>query len=256
MAGTDELRINVPPAWLRLVDESHYDLERVKSKMKELDGMHKKHLLPGFDDRDAEEIAIQLLTGEITQLMQKCQQRVVKLGNIKKGISDEQLRLKQNIRLSLAGELQELSSVFRQSRGGALHSGDRDMEGVDLYGGMSAQDEEMMADTGFSGSQIKQIAVLEEDVDQRSRDIVSVQESIVQLAELFKDLAVLLVEQGTILDRIDYNIEHTWENIDKSVAELGQAEKYQKKTGYKLCMLLLLFIIAGLIIALGLKVIL
>ncbi len=163
-----------------------------------------------------------------------------------------------------------------------MHSGDRDMEGVDLYGGMSAQDEEMMADTGFSGSQIKQIAVLEEDVDQRfvpppsllfvlhtpsaddrthrthgrSRDIVSVQESIVQLAELFKDLAVLLVEQGTILDRIDYNIEHTWENIDKSVAELGQAEKYQKKTGYKLCMLLLLFIIAGLIIAVGLKVIL
>jgi hypothetical protein len=160
------------------------------------------------------------------------------------------------------------------------------MEGVDLYGGMTAQDEEMMADTGFSGSQIKQIAVLEEDVDQRfvpsllplclaphspsaddrtrrthrthgrSRDIVSVQESIVQLAELFKDLAVLLVEQGTILDRIDYNIEHTWENIDKSVAELGQAEKYQKKTGYKLCMLLLLFIIAGLIIALGLKAIL
>src|SRR5690606_13433264 len=90
----------------------------------------------------------------------------------------------------------------------------------------------------------------------RSRDIVSVQESIVQLAALFKDLAVLLVEQGTILDRIDYNIEHTWENIDKSVAELGQAEKYQKKTGYKLCMLLLLFIIAGLIIAVGLKVIL
>jgi hypothetical protein len=36
--------------------------------VKELDGMHKKHLLPGFDDRDAEEIAIQLLTGEITQV--------------------------------------------------------------------------------------------------------------------------------------------------------------------------------------------
>ena len=37
--------------------------------MKELDGMHKKHLLPGFDDRDAEEVAIQLLTGEITQVL-------------------------------------------------------------------------------------------------------------------------------------------------------------------------------------------
>jgi uncharacterized protein (UPF0371 family) len=36
--------------------------------VKELDGMHRKHLLPGFDDRDAEEVAIQLLTSEITQV--------------------------------------------------------------------------------------------------------------------------------------------------------------------------------------------
>lgn len=85
---------------------------------------------------------------------------------------------------------------------------------------------------------------------------MAVQQSINQLAELFKDLAVLLSEQGTILDRIDYNIEHAWESVDKSVAELGQAEKYQKKTGYKLCMLVLLFIIAGLILAVGIKIIL
>jgi hypothetical protein len=40
------------------------------------------------------------------------------------------------------------------------------MEGVDLYGGGGREDD-MIADTGFSGSQIKQIAVLEDDVDQR-----------------------------------------------------------------------------------------
>lgn len=28
----DELRLNVPPSWLRLVDESHYDLDRIKAK--------------------------------------------------------------------------------------------------------------------------------------------------------------------------------------------------------------------------------
>lgn len=105
--------------------------------------MHKKHLLPGFDDREAEEMAIQLLTGEITQLMHKCQQRVVKLGQLKQGISEEQLRspatcflyrvsvvwltcgncrLKQNMRLSLAGELQELSASFRNSQKSYLKS--------------------------------------------------------------------------------------------------------------------------------------
>lgn len=84
---------------------------------------------------------------------------------------------------------------------------------------------------------------------------MAVQKSINELAELFKDLAVLLVEQGTILDRIDYNIEHAGEKIGQSVAELKQAEKYQKKTGYKLCMLVLLFIIIGLIIAVGIKIV-
>jgi len=73
---------------------------------------------------------------------------------------------------------------------------------------------------------------------------------------LFKDLAVLLVEQGTILDRIDYNIESTRDNVERSINELEQAEQYQKKTGFKMCMVFLLIIIIGLTIALAFKLVL
>ena len=45
-------------------------------------------------------------------------------------------------------------------------------------------------------------------------------ESINELAEIFKELTVLIVDQGTILDRIDYNLEVALERTKDGVGEL------------------------------------
>ena len=39
---------------------------------------------------------------------------------------------------------------------------------------------------------------------------------------LFKDLSVLVIEQGTILDRIDYNIENAAVHVEKANVHLDK----------------------------------
>ena len=43
-------------------------------------------------------------------------------------------------------------------------------------------------------------------MNERDEEIVRIAKSIEELAAIFKELAVLVIDQGTILDRIDYNM--------------------------------------------------
>lgn len=44
-------------------------------------------------------------------------------------------------------------------------------------------------------------------VAERDEEIRKIAESIQELSTIFKELAVLVIDQGTILDRIDFNME-------------------------------------------------
>jgi syntaxin 16 len=58
----------------------------------------------------------------------------------------------------------------------------------------------------------------------RDRALSEIAKSIAQLAELFKDLSVLVIDQGTLLDSVEYNIEQTAIRMEDSVKELDVAQ--------------------------------
>lgn len=60
---------------------------------------------------------------------------------------------------------------------------------------------------------------------QRDREIDQIARSIAELAELFQDLSSLVIDQGTMLDRIDFNIEHMGQDMNAAVEELNTATR-------------------------------
>jgi syntaxin 16 len=45
------------------------------------------------------------------------------------------------------------------------------------------------------------------------------------IAEIFRELQTLVIDQGTLLDRIDYNVEQMSVNVKSAVRELDKVKK-------------------------------
>ena len=75
-------------------------------------------------------------------------------------------------------------------------------------------------------------------------EITRIAKSIEELAQIFKELAVLVIDQGTILDRIDYNMEQVLEHTKEGIVQLEKAEAYQKSALPLRCIIVLVILIA------------
>lgn len=56
------------------------------------------------------------------------------------------------------------------------------------------------------------------------------------LAVIFKELSTLVIEQGTVLDRIDYNLKEAKENVKKANVELHKTVKKEQSCRAQGCM--------------------
>ncbi|KAK9722378.1 t-SNARE affecting a late Golgi compartment protein 2 [Basidiobolus ranarum] len=262
IAGADQdnetiIELSVlPPQWVDMVDEINEIVEEIKEKMSKLEGLHKKHLLPGFDDNREEEQIIENLTSEITQDIQNCHKRI-KLVDPDKGHNslkkeNREGMLNKNVQISLATKVQEISAAFRKQQSTYLEKLRAPLtRNKDLF--MMGDDESEFTfgdEDGFNDSQLALVESSEEAIEQREREINEIAKSIGTLAEIFRELQTLVIDQGTLLDRIDYNVEQVAMHMNSAVEELEQGATYQKSSGRKMLVILLLLLILGMIIAL------
>lgn len=63
----------------------------------------------------------------------------------------------------------------------------------------------------------------------------------------------MVIDQGTMLDRIDYNVERMATDVQAADKELNVASGYQKKTTKRKIIFLLLLIVVGMIILVAIK---
>lgn len=68
------------------------------------------------------------------------------------------------------------------------------------------------------------------DINARHADIMKLEKNIKELHEMFMDMAMMIENQGEIIDRIEYNVQNTAEYAEKAKEEIIQALNLQKKS--------------------------
>jgi len=95
------------------------------------------------------------------------------------------------------------------------------------------------ADFGFTEAQLLQAREGDQMSLERDKEVLGIAKSVEDLAMIMRDLSVLVIDQGSVVDRIDYNMEQTATAVEQGVEELVKADKTQKKSRMLLCIMCL-----------------
>ncbi|KAI2643277.1 SNARE domain-containing protein [Xylaria nigripes] len=275
----------LPPRWADISDEVTDLLVNIARKSQTLERLHQKHVLPGFDDEEAkraEEEEIERLTQSITRGFHECHRCIQRVEQMVREsqqagtMTRAEEVMAKNIQISLASRVQEASAGFRKKQSAYL----RKLRGMSNLGAMSpggdrvttpiaataassyAVDPSLLesdADRSYSQSALQQTTAQRQlhsndaVILQREREIEEIAQGIIELSDLFRDLQTMVIDQGTMLDRIDYNVERMATDVKAAEKELVVASGYQKRTTKRKLILLLLLMIAAVIILLVLK---
>ncbi|XP_027435650.1 syntaxin-3-like [Zalophus californianus] len=90
-------------------------------------------------------------------------------------------------------------------------------------------------------SQISKQALSE--IEGRHKDIVRLESSIKELHDVFMDIAMLVENQGEMLDNIELNVMHTVDHVEKAREEMKRAMKYQGQAWKKLIIIIVVVVV-------------
>ncbi len=213
------------------------DVRSARALLRELRDGYAAHLLPRFDGDNstaALEADVREKAHALTARLHAAQARVRALG--------ADTPVEKNLQRRFAGELQEISREARARQKDWLDQLQRQRD--------TLGEESPRIDTySLDEDEVMQVQLTSEEHNQaearrREVELTAVASSISELATLVKDLASLVVDQGTLLDRIDYNLEETRDITHKAVRQLRTADAHHRKR-QAFCIIVLLAVACG-----------
>lgn len=246
----------LPPSFLDTAEDIDEQIIEITRLLDKLNGLYKKNLLPGFNDRSLDEEEIEKLNYTITNHFFKCDNLVKRFKSSQHEIlKKDDLNIIDNMQKSYALKIQNLSSNFRKLQNNYIKflkkdefektPNDLKLSNTDsTYNPALAEETEELE--SYSREAIKESSTILQQssnindalIRQREQEITKLAQGVLEVSRIFKDMQNMVIDQGTILDRIDYNIENTKVELKQATQELKQATTYQKRT--QKCKLILL----------------
>lgn len=221
--------------------------QQIERDLSELDNYYKQRLHVSFDDDE-----VKRLDSEIEVAVR---QIAHKMGEIRKDIKSEHdnekdqaiHQLQLNIQRGHSARLRDLSIRFKDMQTTFFNR----LRSVDLNTGAPNDegDEFEDLDLGLNDAQQAKVKRQAEDIRATNEEIERLAAMMKPVTEMMNDLSQMIIEQGTILDRIDGIIEDSVHTMEEGNEQLHKAETDQK-SGNK-CYYIYIIIVFILIIVVG-----
>ena len=198
--------------------------------------------MPKFDDQENKKLNknIKALVNEMTKDLKDCEiiiKEIINDNYDENNINNEQI--KKNIKQSILTKLNQFTKKFKINQ--ELYSNkfqdfvsDEDLANIS----MRNKDSDLKGSNDF-------LATQENNTQLRRRDneLNILLDNVNELAELYKEMQNLVMQQGTILDRIDYNIDIASTNVSAGKKSIIKADKYMKNNCFRNVIIVLLICI-------------
>ena len=206
--------------------------------MSNLQKEQQKRLIITFDEEENNKLnkSIGKIVHEISLQLQLYERNVKEL--IKLNL-DNQVHniIKSNLQQALVEKAKEFSRKFKLNQ--ELYTKKyKELVGEDdptnEVNNFMKEEEQNQNDNFLMTDNSKQV------LKKRDTELNKLLNSVSDLAGIFKDMQVLVMEQGSILDRIDYNIDVASTNVVKGKNSLIKANEYHKNNCFRNIIIVLL----------------
>ena len=221
-----ELTNITSPKYMQLYEECDNLLKEFDIEFNKLKEEQQKRIVPNFNETESKLITqnIQMISSKMTQQLKKCKNLTKEL-KIKLANSDLDENVKINMYQNLLNRLAETTRALQINEEMQLQKY-QEFNGVEdsFYNINNYDSIETNQTQNFRSIDTKKLDVNKE----RNKEIDQIVKTVNDLKEIFMDVSEMVISQGTILDRIDYNTYQTRHNIRRGNKEMEETHERLK----------------------------
>lgn len=211
------------PKYMDIYEQCDNLLKDFDIEFNKLKEEQQKRIVPNFNETESKLITqnIQMISSKMTIQLKKCRQLTKELKTLLAN-SDVDENVKINMYQNLLNRLAETTRALQINEEMQLQKY-QEFNGVeDSFFNINNYDSiETTQTQNFKSIDTKKIDVVKD----RNKEIDQIVKTVNDLKEIFQEVSEMVIFQGTILDRIDYNIYQSRHNIRKGNREMEETHE-------------------------------
>lgn len=258
--GKEDIEMKpIIPTQFEIAKDLDICLTVIDKQTQELNSLYKQLIIINKSSKKQVENQIEEYSYQILQNFEKCYIGIKKFEYLTKNherlqvnYTAQDLNILTNMKKNYANKIQQHLLVFRNLQNNYMNflrddddefdllinekRNQRGLKNEQLTGeNIEELSKEIVASTQQPHHQQQTQVQLQQNtndqyLEQREQEINKLAMGILEISTMFKEMESMVIDQGTMLDRIDYNLTNTVHDLKSSDKELIKARTYQKRT--------------------------